>query len=127
MRRGRQERGRASHKRGHRAEFFCRLALRLKGYRIVASRYKTHQGEIDIVAARGDVVAFVEVKARPSMIEAAEAVSHEQQARLSRTASLFFAHTRGFSKYTARFDIMIVLPWHWPIHIENAFETHVRK
>lgn len=123
----RTERGAKAHKRGHRAEFFCRFALRLKGYQIVATRYKTSQGEIDIIATRGTVLAFIEVKARPSVAAASEAVSEYQQMRLSRTASHFLARGRGFSRYTARFDVMFVLPWHWPIHIENAFEAYVRK
>lgn len=119
-------RGKESHKRGHRAELLCSIMLRLRGYKIIARRYKTHQGEIDIVAARGTTLAFIEVKARPSYREASEAVSEQQMARMGRCASLFLAHVRGFSRYTMRFDIMIVMPWHLPIHIENAFQTHIR-
>jgi len=122
----RAQRGDDSYKRGHRAELLCRLALRLKGYKILARRYKSHQGEIDIVAARGTTLAFIEVKARPSLEAASEAVSEQQQLRLSRCASLFLAHNRGFSRHMMRFDVMLVIPWHWPLHIENAFEAHVR-
>lgn len=122
----RRVRGEKAHARGRRAESFCCLALRLKGYKIIARRYKSHQGEIDIVAARGELLAFIEVKARPSLAAAGEAVSTHQQARLCRTASLFHAHNRGYSHYTMRFDVMYVLPWHWPIHIENAFPADIR-
>lgn len=122
----RAARGEDAHKRGHRAESLCCLALRLRGYKIIARRYKSHQGEIDIVAARGMTLAFIEVKARPSYLAASEAVSEHQKARMGRCASLFLAHYRGFSRYTMRFDIMIVLPWHWPVHVENAFQTAVR-
>ncbi|HAX90959.1 MAG TPA: YraN family protein [Rhodospirillaceae bacterium] len=117
----RQKRGLLSYRRGHIAEFQCRIALWLKGYRIIAARYKTHQGEIDLIATRGNTLAFIEVKARRDQLAAAEAVTEAQKARLARTGNLFLARQRGFSRFTIRFDCMIVLPWRWPIHIENAF------
>ncbi len=49
-------------KRGHLAEFRAALCLMVKGYRIVAMRYHTKLGEIDIIARRGDLIACVEVK-----------------------------------------------------------------
>ncbi|MFP3339830.1 YraN family protein, partial [Micrococcus sp. SIMBA_131] len=55
---------------GHRGEWLAAIALRLKGYRILARRYRTKLGEIDLIARRGDLVAIVEVKARPT-VEAA--------------------------------------------------------
>lgn len=119
----RSRRGKQSHRRGHRAELLCCLALWFKGYRILTRRYKTHQGEIDIVARKGKVLAFIEVKARPDMSKAAEAVNPFQQARMARTAALYHAHNRGLSKLQMRFDVMLVLPWRWPTHIENAFEA----
>ena len=53
-----------SYRTGLGAEALCRLALRLKFYRVLASRYRSPLGEIDIVAMRGKTVALVEVKAR---------------------------------------------------------------
>ena len=47
----------------------------LKGYRILARRYRTPHGEIDIVARRQQLIAFVEVKARASLDDAAYAVT----------------------------------------------------
>jgi putative endonuclease len=55
---------RRNYDHGHQAEFLCRLALRLKGYQILAARYRTPLGEIDIVASRGNIIAVIEVKAR---------------------------------------------------------------
>jgi hypothetical protein len=52
------------------AERLAAIALRLKGYRILACRYRVHGGEIDIVARRADTIAFVEVKVRPTLDEA---------------------------------------------------------
>lgn len=117
-----ERRGLTAYKRGHGAETLCRIALWLKGYRIIASRYKTHQGEIDLIALRGRTLAFIEVKARPDVRQASEAVSAHQKVRLARTGSLFLARQRGFSGFDVRFDVMLVLPWRWPIHIQNAFE-----
>ena len=62
------------HRRGHRGEWLAALALMLKGYRIVARRYRTKLGEIDLIARRGDLVLIVEVKVRPTLLEAMEAV-----------------------------------------------------
>lgn len=122
----RAARGSKAHKQGHRAEGLCCLFLRLKGYKIIVRRYKTHQGEIDIVAKRGQELAFIEVKSRPNYIAASEAVTPHQQNRLCRTATLFHAHYRGYSQCHMRFDIMFVLPWHLPIHIQNAFPCTVK-
>lgn len=122
----RSSRGKKAHKRGTRAEKLCCWILRLKGYKILATRYKTHQGEIDIVALRGVNLAFIEVKSRPDLAAASEAVSPQQQERLCRTAALFHAHNRGYSRCSMRFDIMLVVPWRWPVHIQNAFACRVR-
>ncbi|MFA6279608.1 MAG: YraN family protein [Bdellovibrionales bacterium] len=117
-----EQRGLSAHRRGHWAETLCRVALWSKGYRIIATRYKTHQGEIDLIVMRGKTLAFIEVKARPDTRQASEAVSDHQKVRLARTGSLFLARQRGFSGFDIRFDVMLVLPWHWPVHIQNAFE-----
>jgi putative endonuclease len=66
------------------AQRICRLALRLKFYRILATRYKTPVGEIDIIAARGHTVVAVEVKARATREAAIESISPEQQSRIAR-------------------------------------------
>jgi putative endonuclease len=60
---------RKAYRRGHRGEWLAALALMLKGYRILARRHRTKLGEIDLIARRGDLVLFVEVKARRTLIE----------------------------------------------------------
>jgi len=117
----RKTRGKKAYRRGLWAEGFCRAVLWLKGYRIVAARYKTRHGEIDLIVARGRTLAFVEVKARPDAARAGEAISRPQQERLARAASAFLARARGLSFYDVRFDAMLVLPWRWPVHIQGAF------
>lgn len=118
----RRERGTSSYRGGLRAEALCRFVLRLKGYRILASRYKTAQGEIDIVACRGRTLAIIEVKARPDEARAGEAVSIKQQKRTAQAAFAFLAHHPALAQHDVRFDVMHVLPWRWPRHHLNAFE-----
>lgn len=112
-----------TYRHGLSAEWLCRLALRLKGYRILAQRYRTPIGEIDIVAKRGAVVAIIEVKARPSLNEAAAAISPRQQARLVRAATHFLSAKPALQSAVVRFDAMLVAPKTWPRHIVNAWNA----
>ncbi len=103
------------------AERLCRIALRLKFYRILASRYKTPVGEIDILAARGNTLVAVEVKARATRDAAVEALSSRQQARIARALEYFVSKTPRFQSADLRFDAMLVQPGRWPSHIVNAW------
>lgn len=112
---------------GVRAEGVCALALRLKGYRILARRFRSPVGEIDIVARRGATLAIVEVKARTTPEAALWALGPQQRQRLERAALAFLARqgtgVTPRSGLTLRFDIMLVTPWRWPKHIENAWQS----
>jgi putative endonuclease len=110
-----------TYKTGLAAEALCRLALRLKGYRIVASRYRSPLGEIDIVAARGSCLALIEVKARALQSTALESVGLRQRERLERAAADFLARHPHFVRHRVRFDIMLVAPKRWPAHIADAW------
>ena len=104
-------------KRGHRSEAWAAWWLRLKGHRILGRRIKTHAGEIDLVTLSPfGPVCFIEVKARASVRDAAEAVTPEQRTRIARAASLYLASRPGLAKRGARFDIVTVagLPRHLP-------------
>ena len=79
------------------AEGVASLMLRLKGYRILARRFRTPLGEIDLVARRGRTVAFLEVKARADFATAAEAVTIYQQRRIINAAQLFLAQHPGLA------------------------------
>jgi putative endonuclease len=103
------------------AEALCRVALRLKDYGIVASRYRSPVGEIAIIAARGRCAALIEIKARPSRAEAAEAIGMRQRERLERAALDFLARHPHLSEHHLRFDVMLVAPWRWPVHIRDAW------
>lgn len=109
-------------RRGDAGEWRAALALMLKGWRIVERRYRTPLGEIDLIARRGDVVAMVEVKARPTLEDAMEAVGHEAQKRIERAADLWLARQPDHAKLSLRFDIVAVLPRRWPVHVENAWQ-----
>lgn len=108
-------------KRGHRAETVALLMLRLKGYRLLARRFKTHQGEIDLIMRRGKTTAFIEVKARANHEEAIISVSPTQAKRISSAASLWLAKDNFAATNFCRFDIVVVNAYLWPKHINNAF------
>jgi putative endonuclease len=118
---GRIERGRAAHVAGLRAEALAALALRLKGYRLVARRMKTRAGEIDLIARRGRSLVFVEVKARADFDGAAEALLARQRARLARAAELFVSTRPQWQAFDMRFDVVLVAPRRWPRHLVDAW------
>jgi putative endonuclease len=107
--------------RGLSAEFLCVLILRLKGYRIVARRFRCPQGEIDIVARRGRLIAVIEVKARPTEHAALEAVSPRQQQRIIRAATVFLGRHPALAGHDCRFDLIWVGPGLRHKHIMDAW------
>src|SRR5476649_2353157 len=107
----------AAHAHGHASESLAALWLRLKGYRILARRLKTHVGEIDLVAAAPfGPVCFVEVKARASTRAAADSVGVSQQTRIARAASLYLASRPGLARRGSRFDVVAIAPRALPVH-----------
>ncbi|NRG16757.1 YraN family protein [Rhizobiales bacterium] len=101
-----------------RAAFF----LRLKGWRILARRYKAATGEIDIVALKGDTVAFVEVKARASREAALLAITPAAQRRIASAARIWQAENPWSSAYTLRFDAVLAGRGFRLSHVQNVFE-----
>ncbi len=93
-----------------------------KGYRILARRYRTRLGEIDLIARRGDLVLIVEVKARRTLVEAMEAVAWQSERRIEGAADLWLARQPDHGRLSVRFDMVAVLPWRWPAHVENIFQ-----
>ncbi len=114
-------RGRAAYRRGQAAERLAGWALRLKGYRILARRWRTPHGEIDLIALKGGTLAFVEVKARAGTSDSLEAVTAPSQRRIAQAAEAYLrAHPR-LQGLTRRFDVVTVAPHGWPVHIRDAF------
>lgn len=112
-------------RRGRRAEWLAAWWLRLKGYRILARNHPggrgTGLGEIDIVARRGGVVVFVEVKTRPDQDSAAHAIGSRQQRRIALAAARFVAHRPDLARCDLRFDAVLMAPGRWPRHILAAW------
>ncbi len=106
---------------GYWAEWLAAASLMIKGYRILTLRYKTKLGEIDLIAKKGDLVAIVEVKARPTVSEAVNSVTDQSKIRIENAADLWLAKQRNPHLISMRFDIIAVRPWAWPTHFKNAF------
>lgn len=110
-----------AYRRGHRGEWLAALALMVKGFRIVARRYRTPVGEIDLIARRRDLVVIVEVKVRPTLLSAMEAISQQSEHRIESAADLWLSRQRDHGRLSLRFDMVAVLPRRWPVHVENVF------
>lgn len=108
-------------RRGLVAEMLCLWHLRLRGYRIIARRFRVPVGEIDLIAKRGGVLAAIEVKARASVASAGEAVSALQRRRIARALDHFLATRPELVGLTLRFDVMLVTPRRLPRHLANAW------
>jgi putative endonuclease len=104
------------------AESRAAAVLLAKGYRIVARRWRSPVGEVDLVARRGRLLVFVEVKARGRLDDAAEAVTIRQRRRIAAAAEAWLASHADDLTCDIRFDAVLVAPWRMPRHIEAAFD-----
>jgi putative endonuclease len=118
---------RAAYRHGHLAELAAAALLLLKGYRLIARRYKTPLGEIDLVVKRGRLIAFVEVKARGSFRDALEAVGPAAERRIVGAADLWLAKHPDAVGLDLRYDIVAVAPWSIPEHVPDAFRPSWRN
>ena len=105
------------------AESRAAVMLLAKGYRILARRFRSPYGEIDIVARKRNLVAFVEVKARATLDKAAYAVTPRQQARISDAAQAWLMAHPEHAEFELRFDAMLIAPRHLPRHLLAAFDA----
>ena len=108
-------------RRGRRSEWLAALWLMLKGYRNLSLRYRTPAGEIDIIARKGSLVAFIEVKTRSSERAAVDAVSGMAHRRIRSAADIWLSRQRNPSALSLRFDIMAMMPGRFPRHLPDAF------
>lgn len=120
-----RSRRQALNRAGQWAETLAALSLVLKGYRILARRYVVRGGEIDIVARRGSVVAFVEVKNRPTLEAALEAVTAGKQRRIERAAAVWLARNGWAAGSVLRGDAVLVPTRRWPVHVPDAFTLRI--
>jgi putative endonuclease len=113
----------AAFRTGLSAEARAAAFLMAKGYRILAKRFRTPHGEIDIVARRRNLIAFVEVKARASLDEAAFAVTPRQQARIIDAAQGWLVAHPEHAEFELRFDAILIAPRRLPRHLLAAFDA----
>ncbi len=98
----------AAESRGRHAEDRAAAALAAEGWAVLAQRVRTPAGEIDLVAERAGLLAFVEVKARPTLAEAALALGPAQRRRLMAAAEAWLAMNPGHGTTGVRFDVVVV-------------------
>jgi len=111
----------AAERRGRRAETIAAWYLRLKGWRILGRRVRTPSGEVDIVARRGRITAFVEVKARDSQAGLDWAVDRNRLKRVAAAATLLeprYARPGG----DVRIDLILIAPGRLPRHLANMWD-----
>ncbi len=101
-------RGRAAQARGVVAEDAACRAIEADGWTILARRLQTGAGEIDVVAERAGLLAFIEVKARPNLADAAAALGPRQQARLMAAGEAALAANPAWGAAGVRFDVLLV-------------------
>jgi putative endonuclease len=111
----------AAWRHGHFAEAAAAALLVAKGFRLIARRYKTPLGEIDLIVKRGRLIAFVEVKARGNRREALESVGRFSERRIVDAADLWLAKHPAAAQFDLRYDMVLVTPWRLPAHIPDAF------
>ncbi|WP_174802303.1 YraN family protein [Martelella limonii] len=112
---------RKAERRGRSAERIAILYLRFKFYRIMATRYKTHAGEVDIIARKGDLAVFIEVKARREAQVALDAVTPSAMRRIRAASDVWLSRQPDFARLSQRYDIIACLPGRLPRHFPDAF------
>lgn len=108
-------------KRGRAAESLGCWYLRIKGWRILARRARVPGGEVDIVARRGRVLAFVEVKARASEEAAGFALDRYRLRRVAVAAERLTARYMREGD-DVRIDALFIVPGKLPRHLANVWE-----
>lgn len=108
---------------GHQGEWLAALYLRMKLYRIIARRFKSPVGEIDLVAERFGTTVFVEVKSRNRAATEGEALAAVNRRRISSGARFYLAKHPEAARNPLRFDVIFLAPWSLPRHLVNAFDA----
>jgi putative endonuclease len=116
---------RAAEQRGRRAETVAALYLRFLGWSILGRRFTSGRGsgagEVDLIARRGDVVAFIEVKARPTVEEALDSLTPAQRVRIARGAEAWLQMNPRHAERSLRFDVVAVPATGRPHHLPDAW------
>ena len=107
---------------GIRAEWAALALLTFTGYRVLARNFTAPGGEIDLIAQRGQTIAFIEVKARPEMDQALIAITEQKRRRIARAVQVWLRQNRWAAAYALRGDAVFIAPRRWPRHVPAAFE-----
>ena len=113
----------AAFRTGLSAESRAAAWLIAKGFRILARRWRSPAGEIDIIARRRHLLIFVEVKARDTLDHAAESVTPQQRQRIAAAAEIWLSQHDVSAITDIRLDAMLIAPGHLPQHIPAAFDA----
>jgi putative endonuclease len=114
---------RAAESRGRRAETIAAWYLRAKFYRVLARRFRTPVGEIDLIVRRGRTIAFVEVKQRPDDDAATLALTPKGRQRIARAAQLWLSAHPAAAGFDLRFDVVLLVSGRMPKHLVSVFDT----
>jgi putative endonuclease len=109
--------------RGRDAESRAAAFLQAQGYVILARRVRTLGGEVDIVAHRPPVLAFVEVKARSSIGKGLYSLSLRQASRIATAAEHYLSEYPDYADSLIRLDVIAVAPGQQPAHFPNAWQS----
>ena len=123
MRPGDPARGAKARKDGRAGEWVAAVFLMLKGYQILGFRLRTAQGEIDLLAKRGRILAVVEVKRRATLEQALDALDFVQRERLLRAGRTLAARRPGLRQLDLRIDLIALAPGSIPRHVRNIATT----
>ena len=111
--------------RGHFAEKIACLYLMMKGWWPIKMNYVvgrgTGAGEVDLILVRGKTLIFVEVKYRPTLVQAMEAITVQNQIRVARSSAVFLQQNPKYKDYQVRYDAVLLAPKKWPKHLQNAW------
>jgi putative endonuclease len=119
----RRQTGRHAHASGIAAEEAACRALITDGWTILGRRVRTTAGEIDVVAEKSGILSIVEVKSRPTLAQAAIALTARQQSRLLAACEIILAQHPDWGAQGVRFDILLVDPAGKVRRIKDAFRA----
>jgi putative endonuclease len=110
----------AAEARGRKGEAYAAWWLRMKGWRILAERVRTPAGEVDLVAKRGNLIAFVEVKTRATAAELDYAIDQYRLRRVAAAAEILVPRF-ALNGEDVRIDVMLIAPRALPRHLVNVW------
>jgi len=110
--------------RGRRAETLAAWLLLFKGYKILDRRQQTPHGEIDLIAMKGNILAIVEVKQRPTLDLAHQALHNADLSRIEEAAYHYQAKHTKWENKDIRFDAVFVMPKLRIKHVKDAWRGY---